>query len=305
MKKFCRSLVVSITLLSCGVANSQSHFFKNSDTLLKKRFIGVSTGIGALWAGSMTGLYQVWYSKTERSPFHTFDDSKNWLQMDKIGHSYTAYKITEVTHDLFNWSGLERKKGLTIASITGWGYQATLEMFDAFSTDWGFSWSDMLANTCGSGLYISQELLWNEQRILPKFSYSPTDYAQFRPEVLGSTHAERLLKDYNGQTYWLSLSPGTFLKNSSFPKWLCFSFGYSSDERLVGDQDLYIGNLNGSDYSFDSNREFLFSMDLDLTKLNVKKPWLKSTLKQLNHLKIPFPALRISEGTLKGHFIYF
>lgn len=285
--------------------HGQSTFFENADSLNKKRLTGVSIGIGSLWIGSMTALYQVWYSKTERSPFHTFDDSRNWLQMDKIGHAYTAYKITEVTHDLYNWAGLSRDKGLIIASSTSWGYQATLEMFDAFSTDWGFSWSDMLANTAGTGLYLGQELLWKEQRILPKFSYSPTKYAQFRPEVLGSTHTERLLKDYNGQTYWLSFSPGRFLKNSNFPKWLCFSLGYSADERLVGDQDHFVGSMNGSDYYFDSKREFLFSMDLDLSQLNVKRPWLKATLKQLNHLKVPFPALRISEGALKGHFVYF
>lgn len=298
-------MVISQCLLTCSSVHGQSTFFENADSLNKKRLTGVSIGIGSLWLGSMTALYQVWYSKTERSPFHTFDDSRNWLQMDKIGHAYTAYKITEVTHDLYNWAGLSRDKGLIIASSTSWGYQATLEMFDAFSTDWGFSWSDMLANTAGTGLYLGQELMWKEQRILPKFSYSPTKYAQFRPEVLGSTNTERLLKDYNGQTYWLSFSPGRFLKNSNFPKWLCFSLGYSADERLVGDQDHFVGSMNGSDYYFDSKREFLFSMDLDLSQLNVKKPWLKATLKQLNHLKVPFPALRISEGALKGHFVYF
>lgn len=305
MKKILSFCLIFIILCTRGVALSQINFFERSDTLNESRLTGVSIGIGTLWAGSMTGLYQVWYSKTDRSPFHTFDDSKNWLQMDKIGHTYTAYKITEVTHELLNWTGLERKKGLVTSSVTGWGFQATLEMFDAFSADWGFSWSDMLANTAGTGLYMGQELLWKEQRIIPKFSYSPTKYAQFRPEVLGSTHPERLLKDYNGQTYWLSCSPGAFLKNSSFPKWLCFSIGYSADERLVGDQDLYVQSVNGESFEFDSKREFIFSLDLDLTKLNVKRPWLKATLKQLNHLKVPFPAIRFSDGTIKGHIIYF
>jgi hypothetical protein len=305
VKKIFSISLFSCFLLSKGFAFSQSDFLISSDSLNKKRLSGASIGIGSLWAGSMTALYQVWYSKTERSPFHTFDDSKNWLQMDKIGHSYTAYKITEMTHDLFNWTGLTRKKGLFIASITGWGYQATLEMFDAYSTDWGFSWSDMAANTAGSGIYIGQELIWKEQRILPKFSYSPTTYAQYRPEILGTTHIERLLKDYNGQTYWLSFSPGIFIKNSNFPNWLCFSLGYSSDERLVGDEDRYIGNLNGVVQQFDSKREFLLSMDIDLSRLNVRKPWLKATLKQLNHLKIPFPAVRFSDGSIKGYFLYF
>lgn len=298
-------LTFCFLLILCSKTLGQTSFFSPSDSLNKKRLTSVSVGIGTLWAGSMTGLYHVWYSKTDRSSFHTFDDSKNWLQMDKIGHSYTAYKITEVTHDLFEWSGLERKKSLLLSSIAGWGYQATLEMFDAYSADWGFSWSDMISNTAGTGFYLGQELLWQEQRVLPKFSYSPTEFAPYRPEILGSTHTERLLKDYNGQTYWLSFSPGTFIEGSTFPKWLCFSLGYSSDERLVGDQDKYIGSLNGIPKQFDSEREFIFSMDVDLSRLNVKKPWLKATLKQLNHLKIPFPALILSNGSLNGRLIYF
>jgi hypothetical protein len=294
-----------LTVLFSSKIHCQSSFLSKSDTLNKGRLAGASIGIGTLWAGSMAGLYHVWYSKTERSSFHTFDDSKNWLQMDKIGHTYTAYKITEVTFDLFQWSGLERKKSLIIGSATGWGYQATLEMFDAYSADWGFSWADMASNTAGTALFLGQELAWKEQRLLPKFSYSPTEYAQYRPEVLGSTHAERLLKDYNGQTYWLSASPGTFFTNSNFPKWLCFSLGYSADERLVGDQSMFTGNLNGVDRDFESKREFLLSMDIDLTRLNVKKPWLKLVCKQLNHLKIPFPTLRFIDGSIKGHFLYF
>lgn len=296
--------VFSFSLLVHHNSFGQSNFFVPSDSLNKVRLTSVSVGITGLWVGSMSALYNVWYSKADSSPFHFFDDSKNWLQMDKIGHSYTAYKITEVTADLFRWTGLKRNKSLALASITSLGYQTTLEMFDGFSKQWGFSWSDMAANTAGTGIYLGQELIWKEQRILPKFSYSPTSYAQYRPEILGSNHLERLLKDYNGQTYWLSASPGTFFKNSNFPKWLCFSIGYSADERLVGNQDQYIGNLNGIEKSFDSKRDFLLSMDLDLTKLNVKKPWLKTVLKQVNHLKIPFPALQLTEGKLRGHFLY-
>lgn len=35
---------------------------------------------------------------------------------------------------------------------------------------------------------------------MPKVSFHLTGYARQRPNVLGRTVAERLLKDYNGQT---------------------------------------------------------------------------------------------------------
>lgn len=72
---------------------------------------------------------------------------------------------------------------------------------DGHSTQWGFSWSDMLANGLGTGLYVFHDLHWKEQRIIPKFSYQTTSFTSQRPEVLGKTTLEQILKDYNGQTF--------------------------------------------------------------------------------------------------------
>jgi hypothetical protein len=36
--------------------------------------------------------------------------------------------------------------------------------------------------------------VWNEQRITPKFSFHTTQYAQYRPNVLGSSFVEQILK---------------------------------------------------------------------------------------------------------------
>jgi hypothetical protein len=38
-------------------------------------------------------------------------------------------------------------------------------------------------------------------------------HAQYRPNVLGSSLAEQILKDYNGQTYWLSVVYTPSIKN--------------------------------------------------------------------------------------------
>ena len=36
----------------------------------------------------------------------------------------------------------------------------------------------------------------------PKFSFHQTKFASQRPETLGASLNEQILKDYNGQTYW-------------------------------------------------------------------------------------------------------
>jgi hypothetical protein len=78
------------------------------------------------------------------------------------------------------------------------------------------------------------ELLWKEQRITPKFSFHTTQYAQYRPNVLGSSLAEQMLKDYNGQTYWLSVNLHSFYKGSKIPKWLNLAIGYGANGMLTG-----------------------------------------------------------------------
>jgi len=288
-------------LLIVNFSFSQNDFFSDSDTLSPKRVGLVSGTVGSAWIGSMIGLSQVWYKNIPKTKWHTFDDSKNWLQMDKFGHFYTAYKINNLVTNSFEWSGLPKNSSIILGTTVSFGYQTTFEIFDAYSQEWGFSWSDMAANTIGSGGYLVQKLVWDEERIIPKFSFRPTEFAKYRPEILGKTFSEQLLKDYNGQTYWLSASPGTFLKDSNFPKWLCFSVGYSSHEKLVGSEEYYIDQNTGKE--FFSKREILFSLDIDFTRIPVKKPWVKAILSQLNYLKIPFPTVGIRSNSLYGDFL--
>jgi len=293
-----RLTLISLSLSITFWGQTQGSFFSPSDSLSNGRLIGVSVGVGTVWAGSMIGLSQIWYADSEKTKWHSFDDSKDWLQMDKAGHYYTAYKLNMLTTDLFRWSGFNRRKSLWLGTGVSLGYQTTLEMLDAYNADWGFSWSDMLANGLGTASYMTQQLIWDEERFVPKFSYYPTKYAAIRPEILGSNFAESLLKDYNGQTYWLSFSPGTFMKDSKFPKWACISIGYGIDKKLVGSEEYYLDSATGNEYF--SSREILLSLDIDFSKIPVKKPWLKALLKQFNYLKVPFPAIGIRNGKVFG-----
>ncbi len=96
--------------------------------------------------------------------------------------------------------------------MSGLAYQSVIELLDAHSENWGWSWSDMAANTLGVAVMMSQELAWNEQRFQLKFSSFPVRYTDpvlkaRAIDQFGHTWAERTLKDYNSQTYWLSLNP--------------------------------------------------------------------------------------------------
>lgn len=299
LARFVLLLLVSGTALK---STAQNRFFKPADSLDKKRLTFTSAAIGTVWAGSIIGLSSVWYKEYEKAPFHSFDDSKEWLQMDKAGHVFTAYHLSDKVFKLYRWTGLDRKKSAWIGAGVGWGYQFSFELLDARSSGWGFSWSDMGANTLGSGLFLAQELIWQEQFLKLKFSYSPSPYAQYRPAVLGSTASERLLKDYNGQTYWLSFAPGAAFPESHLPPWIALSAGYSANAKLVGHENTY---QSPGGQVFTAQREFILSLDVDVTKLPIKKRWLKKALSPFNVIKIPFPAVVWRGSTLYGRWLYF
>ena len=243
----------------------KSQFFFEKDSIPNKaRTIGSTVAISTGWGGSIAALSAVWYKDAWGDGFQFFNDRDEWMQMDKFGHAYTGLHLTRNTFDLYRWAGQDRKKSLLYGSIVGFGYLATFEVLDGFSSDWGFSWWDVAANAFGVSWFAWQELLWKEERIKMKFSASPSPYAQYRPEALGNTFSERLLKDYNGQTYWFNYNPSYFLKeDTKFPKWLALSVGYSVEEKLHGFDDFYVYESADQLIAFNARRQFLLSLDID------------------------------------------
>lgn len=146
-------------------------------------------------------------------------------------------------------------------------------------------------------------MFWNEQRIVPKFSFHTTQYASIRPNVLGNSLSQQILKDYNGQTYWLSVNVHSFFKDSKIPKWLNVALGYGADGMITGKSETNDVFL----YSETKRtRQFYFTLDADLTKIETKSHFLKSIFLIFNSIKIPAPTIEINSlGGVKLHHLYF
>ena len=209
-------------------------FLTPSDTLNKKRQNTVVITEAALASATLIGLNQIWYADYPKSDFHFINDNDEWLQMDKIGHFYSAYHLGRFGAEALNWSGTSPKKQLIYGAGLGFAFLTAVEVLDGYSAEWGASSGDIIANAAGTALYVSQELIWKEQRITPKFSFHTTHYANQSPEKLGKSLNEQILKDYNGQTYWLSVNLHSFAKETKIPKWLNLAFGYGADGMLTG-----------------------------------------------------------------------
>ncbi len=283
--------------------NSFDNFFKPSDSLNKKRQNSLYITEAVLASGALIGLNQLWYADYPRSDFHFINDNAEWMQMDKLGHLYTSYHIGRFGAETLNWSGASKQNQLVYGAGLGFVFLTAVEVMDGFSEEWGASMGDVVANAAGTALYVSQELIWNEQRIIPKFSYHKTQYSNYRPDLLGSTTQEQILKDYNGQTYWFSVNLYSFAKKSKIPKWLNVALGYGA-EGMIGENEVI------NPIIFPSKplkfRQFYLSLDLDLTKINTKSHFLKTVFSVFNTVKIPAPTLEYSaqEG-FKFHGLYF
>ena len=286
-----------------GFSQNIDTFLTPSDSLNKKKQNTVVISEVVLASGILVGLNQLWYTDYPKSDFHFINDNSEWLQMDKLGHSFSAYHLGRFGAEMLQWSGASKKNQLVYGAGLGFAFLTAVEVMDGYSLEWGASSGDIIANASGTALYVSQELLWKEQRITPKFSFHTTQYANQRPAVLGSSFAEQILKDYNGQTYWLSVNLHSFAKDSKIPKWLNLALGYGGDGMITGNREnmTQFSTLNTQRY-----RQFYLSFDVDLTKINTKSHFLKTLFSVLNTVKIPAPTIEMAHfNDVKLHLIYF
>jgi hypothetical protein len=300
LKRAVKNLLIIVLLLIVPQTASKANALDDSLAINRSRLNLVVGGELATGLGSLGGLYYLWYADYPSSAFHWFNDNGQWLLMDKFGHATSSYQLGRISYSLMRWSGVSENPSLVWGGGIGFAYLGVVELMDGFSEGWGASWGDLTANAFGTGLFIGQQLLWDQQRIALKYSFQPSRYAVYRPDLLGNSFIQEMLKDYNGQTYWLSFNVQDFLHGAPIiPDWLCVSFGYGADGLLGGD-------VNPAHLlHFPRQRQYYLSLDADLTRIPTSKPWLKTVLGALNFIKIPAPALALDGGKLAFYPLWF
>ncbi|WP_298551715.1 DUF2279 domain-containing protein [uncultured Algibacter sp.] len=289
-----------LPLFSIAQQSKLNTFLTPSDTLNKPRRNAVVISEVSLGAITLVGLNQLWYADFKRSNFHTTNDNNEWLQMDKMGHVFASYQLGKHGAQLLNWSGVSKRDQLLYGATLGFAFLTAVEVLDGYSSEWGFSWGDVLANGAGSSLYIGQELLWKEQRIALKYSFHQTKYAKQRPDKLGKNLLEQILKDYNGQTYWLSANLHAFFKESKIPKWLNVAVGFGAEGMLTGLKDVDNQVLTTNQ----RYRQYYLSFDLNLNAIRTNSKLLKSIFDVVNMIKIPFPTIEFNKNGAVFHLFY-
>ncbi|MDC3209199.1 YfiM family protein [Chitinophagales bacterium] len=294
--------------------SSKLKFFTTAPVLQKERIIGLTTGLATSYTAAMLGLNYIWYKDSPRTNFHFFNDAKEWKQVDKMGHVHTAYFESVWSTQMLRWAGVDAKKAAIYGSLMGFGFQTSIEIFDGFSDKWGASLSDIGFNALGSGLALTQNLLWDEQRIRTKYSFHQVTYPDSQLEqraidLYGTGKVERIIKDYNSLAIWLSITPSLFMNNPRpQSSWLALSLGYMGGDMYGGFENRW-EDENGTEIDrtdIKQYRRFFFSLDVDFEQIPAKKHGWKTLLRIINIVKAPMPALEVNtRGEIVFHPMFY
>jgi len=323
--------MLTVFLFLVLLVNAQNvdrlRFFEVPDSLNKVRFWSLNTAFVSSVTGATIAFNQLWYANYPRSRFHFFNDWAEWKDLDKSGHLFSAYFQSKWTAAMFDWTGMPRKKSILIGATSGMVLQGILETMDGFSDEWGWSWGDIAFNTAGSAMFLSQAALWDEQRILLKYSVHKPRYPQFEipsrsdpnvtttlqkraDELYGTSVGEIIFKEYNGLTIWASGNVSSFFPKSRLYKWINVSVGYGVENVFAGygtawrNNDGYAFSITDPEYQ--PYRQFYLSLDIDFSRIKTRSKALKALLSMLNYLKLPFPTLEVNtKGNVMFHPIYF
>ncbi|GIV37787.1 MAG: DUF2279 domain-containing protein [Cyclobacteriaceae bacterium] len=252
---------------------------------------------GAAYTASLVALGSLWYSEAQRQPFTFFNDWPEWKQVDKAGHFFTAFHLSAGTSQAMQQHHVKPSGARLYGAIAGFLMLLPIEVLDGFSANYGASLPDLGANLAGSAFYYAQASLWNEVRIEPKFSFQRTAYPGLRPDhTLGSGLLSEMLKDYNGQTYWLSVNLNKFI---TFPAWLNLAVGYGATGMVYG------RDPQNQAAGFRALRQLYIGPDIDLSHIKSRSKVIQATLRIINLVKLPAPALEFSSGKGKWHWLKF
>jgi hypothetical protein len=320
-----------LPLFTLAQTSERLPLLESPDSLHKGRF-WVSVGGGAaIYSGFSIALWEAWYKDFELGPFQFFDDSREWRYMDKVGHMFTAYNEANWVFEGARWTGMKRRSAMWTGVGVGSALQATIEVMDGFFAKVGFlALRYRISTRLEWRMFASQELAWQEQRIVMKVSSTRPCYSSDTPDLIGGWQSNEqslkcvptnstgpILPNLFSRTITARRSGSlpifipSFLQKTiaAFPPWLNIAIGYGAENMYGGFSNNWPAEdpvffLSPAEYPRYS--QFFISPDIDLRRIPVKKRWMRTVLGVLNFIKIPAPALEFTtQGKVKAHAFYW
>lgn len=281
-------IIISLFFLFCFPIKAQ-------DSIQHKQIKRIInwTGKGILYTGFTYMETQQFYTNYPYSKFHWKNDLHTWKGMDKCFHSFGSYQLQAFffeTHQLF---GYTKNQSLNLALLESMVFGFTKEFGDGHIDIGGWSMYDIGMNTIGNLGFYLQQRIWDKQIIKYKYSYVNSGLQHYNPKILGTSYKNYWLRDYNGQTYWLSTSLGAL--NLTEKKWLKpigIAFGYGGENLL---HEFNNNKVSGAPILI-PYRQYYLSLDIDWSEIETNRKSLKTFFWILNRFKFPLPTLQITSN---------
>lgn len=258
----------------------------------RKQSKGTAILVSGTTAGAAAGLYiylkKAWWVE-ESTNFH-FDHGRDLRyanNLDKMGHLMGGIIVSDIYYDLCRGLGMNEKSAAWWGFGMGTGLQLAIEIKDGFAPNWGFSVPDIAFGAFGSLMPLLKQRSPFFKNTDFKFSYWRRSDKYFDIRDLDPRFH---IDDYLNQTYWMTTSLRYLTGNRAdwIPDWLGLSIGWGIEAESW--------NTNPADPGSGGKPEFYLSPDVDLVRLfKPKRSFWKMTLKRLNYLKFPMPALQITQ----------
>jgi hypothetical protein len=151
--------------------------------------------------------------------------------MDKLGHAYTGYVISQYFSQRIAHSVDDPTNAAITGSLLGMGFLTYIEFFDGFAGQHGFSYEDLIADGLGAGFSFLRDTV-------PELR----DKLDFRLEYLTASdyHDWGPVTDYDGQRYLFALKLSGFDGLEESPLRFVelqagyFTEGYTDETRKAG-----------------------------------------------------------------------
>ena len=204
-----------------AAAPAETAALSEDESGLTKEEKAILLNVGAVSAITIYGLINWDYFQTAPKAGQEgwFGRTTSSGGADKLGHFWTTYAGGHLFSYLYRWWDFDDDTANTLGALSSLGVQTLMEVGDAFSGGFGFSYEDALMNVAGAGAaYVLGKYPSLARKIDFRFEYAPKNIGDITDD---------LFTDYENQRYLVALKLDGFdTFRDSYLSYLELHFGY-------------------------------------------------------------------------------
>ena len=194
---------------------------------------------------------------------------------DKLGHLYSSYFVGSGLSGLYEHWGYSENDAAFYGSLSSFFILNYMEICDAFSSEFGFSYEDFLMNSIGA---FSSYLFYTNPELSKRID--------LRIEYVPHLDTADVITDYERMKYLIAIKAEGFeFISNSYLKYAELHLGYYTREY-------------DSSFSVDSERIIYLGIGINLSRIARENDY-KKTARFLNYYQIPYSYLPLEKDLNK------